>query len=40
MLHLTSTFMVINPNEKKKVAMVPSAVVCHIDESALFGEQV
>ncbi|SAM09220.1 hypothetical protein [Absidia glauca] len=39
MLHLTSTFMVINPNEKKKVAMVPSAVVCHIDESTLFGEQ-
>ncbi|ORZ22640.1 hypothetical protein BCR42DRAFT_319838 [Absidia repens] len=31
--------MVINPNEKKKIAMVPSAVVCHIDESALFEEQ-
>ncbi|KAI8344227.1 hypothetical protein BC941DRAFT_342409 [Chlamydoabsidia padenii] len=31
--------MVINPNEKKKVAMIPSAIVCHIDESSLFEEQ-
>lgn len=40
MIHLTSGFMIVNPTEKKKIALVPSAVVCHIDESALFEQQV
>ncbi|CAO3637427.1 unnamed protein product [Cunninghamella blakesleeana] len=39
MVHLTSGFIIVNANEKKKIAVVPSAVVCHIDESALFEQQ-
>ncbi|CAO3648699.1 unnamed protein product [Cunninghamella echinulata] len=38
MIHLTSGFTIVNPTEKKKIALVPSAVVCHIDESALFEQ--
>ncbi|ORX62545.1 hypothetical protein DM01DRAFT_1279130 [Hesseltinella vesiculosa] len=32
--------MAVDPNQKKKIAIIPSAVVCHIDESALFDKQV
>ncbi|KAI8088967.1 uncharacterized protein BX664DRAFT_262685 [Halteromyces radiatus] len=31
--------MIVNPTEKRKIAMVPSAVVCHLDESTLFEQQ-
>ncbi|KAL1928299.1 hypothetical protein VTP01DRAFT_3215 [Rhizomucor pusillus] len=40
MIHLTREFMHVAPHEKKKVQLMTGATVCHIDESALFKEQV
>ncbi|KAI7904948.1 uncharacterized protein BX663DRAFT_501126 [Cokeromyces recurvatus] len=37
MLNLTKNFMKVLPNEKKKIQLIPEAIVCHIDESSLFG---
>ncbi|KAI8370943.1 hypothetical protein BD560DRAFT_396404 [Blakeslea trispora] len=36
MLNLTKNFMHIVPTEKKKIQLIPEAIVCHIDESSLF----
>ncbi|ORY99343.1 hypothetical protein BCR43DRAFT_544839 [Syncephalastrum racemosum] len=40
MLNLTKDFMHVDPAAKKKKSLIPSAIVYHIDESALFNEQV
>ncbi|CAO3631696.1 unnamed protein product [Mucor fragilis] len=36
MVNLTKNFMRVVPSEKKKVQLIPEAIVCHIDESTLF----
>lgn len=36
MMNLTKNFMRVIPSEKKKVHLIPEAIVCHIDESSLF----
>ncbi|KAG2236174.1 hypothetical protein INT48_003793 [Thamnidium elegans] len=36
MVNLTKNFMRVVPTEKKKVQLIPEAIVCHIDESSLF----
>lgn len=40
MVNLTKNFMRVVPTEKKKVQLIPEAIVCHIDESALFENNV
>ncbi|KAI8970445.1 hypothetical protein BDF20DRAFT_125404 [Mycotypha africana] len=40
MVELTKNFMRILPNEKKKIQLIPQAVICHIDESAIFQQTV
>ena len=40
MLNLTKNFMRIVPTEKKKIQLIPEAIVCHIDESSLFESTV
>ncbi|KAI9480418.1 MAG: hypothetical protein EXX96DRAFT_562519 [Benjaminiella poitrasii] len=37
MLNLTKNFIKVLPNEKKKIQLIPEAIVCHIDESTLFN---
>ncbi|KAI8393454.1 uncharacterized protein BYT42DRAFT_591227 [Radiomyces spectabilis] len=39
MLNLTNEFTRVAPHEKKKIQLLSSVMVCHIDESALFQEQ-
>lgn len=40
MVNLTKNFMRVVPSEKKKVQLIPEAIVCHIDESTLFESTV
>lgn len=40
MLDLTKDFMHVEPHQKKKIQLLESATICHIDESALFQDQV
>lgn len=40
MMNLTKNFMRVIPSEKKKVHLIPEAIVCHIDESSLFEHNV
>lgn len=40
LVHLTKNIMHTLPNEKKKIQVVPEAIVCHVDESPLWGETV
>jgi hypothetical protein len=40
LVHLTKNIMHTLPNEKKKIQVVPEAIVCHIDESPLWGDMV
>lgn len=40
MVNLTKNFMRIVPTEKKKVQLIPEAIICHIDESTLFQNNV
>ena len=40
MVNLTKSFMRVVPSEKKKVQLIPEAIVCHIDESTLFESTV
>lgn len=40
MVNLTKNFMRVVPTEKKKVQLIPEAIVCHIDESTLFENNV
>lgn len=40
MVNLTKNFMRVVPTEKKKVQLIPEAIVCHIDESSLFENNV
>ncbi|KAI8884913.1 hypothetical protein K501DRAFT_216726 [Backusella circina FSU 941] len=37
LVNLTNDFIQPVPEHKKKIQLVPSAVICHIDESTLFG---
>ncbi|KAI7868785.1 hypothetical protein BDF14DRAFT_1790886 [Spinellus fusiger] len=39
MTHLTHEFRRVEPHEKKKVQLLGPAVLCHLDESALFGTE-
>ncbi|CDH49968.1 cytoplasmic trna 2-thiolation protein 2-like [Lichtheimia corymbifera JMRC:FSU:9682] len=39
MLDLTKDFMHVEPHQKKKIQLLESATICHIDESALFQDQ-
>lgn len=40
LVDLTKNIMHTLPNEKKKIQVVPEAVICHIDESSLFDSMV
>jgi hypothetical protein len=40
LVNLTNDFIQPVPEHKKKIQLIPSAVICHIDESTLFGNNV
>jgi hypothetical protein len=40
MLNLTAAFMSAKPHEQKKIHVFAEAFVCHIDETALFSDNV